>query len=256
MQGLRENHHQTEQLIKAGFSPMPTIKAKMLRQIMECKNQGEMLRVLSLIAKDQGAARIGYVQLPTPLSFLQHGVYPRMVINFPEHILKDYLRRAYSPFSMVKLAVVERQPVFFDQAKSEEELYFVDLMSNAGFDHGVLVPIPKTESACMVYAFNNNPSRAWMLENFEIEMQDVAVVTHMTISANTEACPAFKVPGFTPRVEQLLRLKIAGYTGEAAARELGVKHDTVKKMLKRSSDRLGGVSTTELIYHLAKLGVL
>jgi DNA-binding CsgD family transcriptional regulator len=235
---------------------MPTIKVKTLRQIAASSSESEMLRVLSLIAKDRGAARIAYVQLPMPLSLLQYGVYPRVVTTFPEYIVKEHLRLASSPFNMAELAVTTGKPVFFDQAESAEELHFVKLLSDAGLSHGIFTPIPNTESACMVYAFNNNPSRAWMLENFEIEMQDVAVVTHMTVAAKTSVCPAFKVPGFTPRVEQLLRLKIAGYTGEAAARELGIKHDTVKKMLKRASDRLGGVSTTQLIYHLTKLGVL
>jgi hypothetical protein len=36
----------------------------------------------------------------------------------------------------------------------------------------------------------------------------------------------------------------------------GIKPDTVKKILKRFSGRLGGYSTTELIYHMTKLGML
>lgn len=220
------------------------------------ENQSELLRALVVLMESTGAERFGYVQLPKPFSLLERGVRPRMLSNYPDHIMRDYLRVAKKPFSMIMKAITTRQPVFFTDALTPEEVLFQRLGQQSGFQDGVIIPIRDTEDAVFCFAFRQPINRRWVDERYSRSMATLSMLVHMGIQGRQSLCPEFQVPGFTPRIKQILSLKARGLTNEQVAQILGVKPDTIKKAIRRFSERLGGLSTVELVHHMTKLGMI
>lgn len=220
------------------------------------RNQGELMRAMNSMAQQLGAARFAYTQLPEAYDLLKCGVYPRMLTNYPDHILAEANRESRSPFSYAVRALTFQKPVFFSDAITPEELYFWKLSISHGLPEGVVIPIKGTTDAVLVFIFDRPTSKDWVRTYYDSPMVKLGQMIHLAIIGNPSLCSPFVVPGLTPRVKQILRLKVWGYTNEKAAEQLGVKPDTVKKALRRFSDRMGGLSTTELVYHMTKLGML
>jgi DNA-binding CsgD family transcriptional regulator len=231
---------------------MPNKNSELLKQITKVKNAPQMLRVLSVLAE---GARVGYVELPEHLPLLKWGVLPRLLTNFPEPALKNYLRTAAQPFSAVARCVATQSPILFSEFESKEECCFFDFMKELGFLQGVIMPINGSHRSSLIFAFNWGPDSPWV-ERFVGKMQERATIVNLVIKSAGNHYVTHAVPGFTARVKEILTLKTEGYTNQQVGVQLGIKQDTVKKTLKRATERLGGVSTTELIYHLTKLGLL
>lgn len=220
------------------------------------KDQAELMRSLAGLTEQIGADRFAYMQLPIPFDLMNVGVKPRTLTNYPDYILSEYLRSAKRPFNMAVRALTSRKPVFFSDALAPEEVLFRRISAEYGYRDGVIIPIADADDAVFCFAFRRPISRDWVEENFERSMNCLAMLVHMGIQGRKSLCPPFQVPGFTERVREVLALKTKGLTNEEVATALGVKPDTIKKTIRRFSERLGGLSTTELVYHMAKLGML
>lgn len=220
------------------------------------RSQGELMRALNRLTLQLGAARFGYVQLPSPRCLLRNGVVPRLLTNFPDYITQEYLKRAEYPFSQVIRALMMEHPVFFSDCKRSEEVYFNQLCRQSGFSDGIVFPIQNAQHAAFVYFFDKPVDKSWVSGYLDTPMANIAELVHMAILARPHLCPDFGIPGLTPRIREVMDLKARGYTNESVAESLGVKPDTIKKTIRRFSDRLGGRSTAELIYHLTKLGMI
>lgn len=220
------------------------------------ESTGELMRAMNRLAQRLGAARFAYVLLPKPFHLLKRGVYPRVLTNFPDHIIQSYMSYAREPFSLVIRAVSLRRPVYFSDDITPEEVYFRRLSAMAGLPEGVIIPIEGTDNAALAYAFSKPISRDWVQAHRYGSIALTGKLVHMAVMGRPELCPPFVVPGLTDRVREILQLKVQGLTNEEVACRLGIKQDTVKKALQRLSSRLKGLSTMEIVYHLGKMDML
>lgn len=221
------------------------------------QNQGELLRALTLRTQKMSASRFAYVRLPTPFNMLLYGVYPRVLTNFPDHIVREYIAYAQNPFSMVVKALETGQPCLFSDGVLSEEIQFYKDMQNAGFTNGIIFPILNdSKDSAFLYFFNHSVDKSWIYQHIGRPMSILVELVDMAITGNTELCPQFVVPGLTDRVSVIMRYKAQGLTNQEIADELGVQPDSIKKAIKRFSERLGGLSTIELVYRLTKMGIL
>lgn len=233
---------------------MRLINLKPFESLIVPRNQGEVMRGLSKLAQKIGASRFAYVQLPIPFSLVKFKVYPRVLTNFPDAIFKGCID---DRLKYITRAIRHNKPVFFSESTSScPTPYPQKLHKEVGIVESVIFPIGGFSNAVILYGFDQEIDRSIARTYPDSVPARLAELTHMAIAANPALCPGFLVPGLTQRVRQILILKALGDTNEEVGALLGIKPDTVKKTIRRLSDRLGGISTTELIYHLTKLGML
>jgi DNA-binding CsgD family transcriptional regulator len=219
------------------------------------KNKAELMRGLNAITQEMGCVRFAYVQLPESYELLKAGVLPKMLTNYPEIVTREYLKKAKEPFSFVVRSLRNREAVFFHDAILSEEVYFLLIGQEVGLIDGVIIPIEGVKNAAMAYAFESNVTNNWVANYNKSDMVQITKIIDMIIRAN-HLCDAFDIPGLTERTRRMLLLKAQGLTNAQVGDKLGVQPDTIKKALKRLGERLGGLSTIEIVYHLATMSII
>ncbi len=235
---------------------MRFIDLKTYERMVIPRNQAELMRALTPMIQNLGAKRFGYLQVPTCFELINQGVIPKILTNFPEHITRDYFRNAITPLHLAHQVMANRIPAFISDSDKPDDVYFNGLLREANLCDGIIFPIQGTDNAVFIYFFECSVDRSWLDIHRNGPMAQIAEMTHIVITARPEMAKDFEIPGWTPRAKQVMKNKARGLTNEQIAVELGVKPDTIKKAIRRLSDRLGGLSTAELIYHLTKMGML
>lgn len=235
---------------------MRLIDLNLLNPIELPKSKAELTRGLSEFTLSFGVTRFGYFRLPANFDLLNHGVRPRTVNNFPEQLLKEYLDVSRTPFGILRRAIRSRAPLWISDTLNEEERLFLRLLQGFGYQDGLVVPIDIESNAVMLYAFDTLDRNLWPEKHHNTPLHSICRMVNMAATTDTSLSEDFVIPGLTPRVRQMVKLKARGFTYDEIGRQMGIQPDSAKKSLTRLSKRLGGLHTVELVYQLTRMGMI
>lgn len=236
------------------------MKAKNLSQLAKLdvpRTQSELTWALSGMARGLGASRFSYIQLPMPLRLVEYGVRPKILTSFPDELMRSYYRSRAAPFAISRHVIETRQ--FLRMADSLEGGLQVPAVwleaRERGFGGGYIFPVDNSPDTVFIYGFDGETPESPDF-HYKSEAPTILELVRVATKGEPNLLPDFGVPGLTAQRRKILLLKTEGYTNEGIAEKMGVKPDSVKKAVSRLSAALGGMNTTEIIYHLAKLGLI
>lgn len=231
-----------------------------VKRVIESRNYEIARDVMAQETRRLGADYFAVAQLPRPHSSVNRGIFPRYITNAPQDMLEVYQGSPNSFCKAIELLQEGRDWYFWwTKAGLPTESPNSILMRQFGVKEGVSLVdsgfIYDTALAFFTTSLAPNVFREKMQVHLGRIREEVRVVAPLTHGIEDLMRPPI-VPGLTPRIRTIMRLKVDGLTDEEIADQLCVQPDTVKKALRRFRQRLQVNNTVELTHLLTRLNVI
>ena len=219
-----------------------------IRLILATITSAETIKVLAAFSEAYGFEKIFLGQLVNPMNVpLKDILY---LSNWPEELKAARRSRAailHDPIAIC--AVRSKRPFTWDEARAHATRAgrrTVDMVHDFGLTHGMMFPMHALDSVSGGVSLGGGAKMD--LSPIQIaELEIVCQVAYYHLEAMLGPFPYQRVAELTVRETECVQFAAAGKSNWEIARILGIQEDTVKKTLRRASDKLGAVNRAHLV---------
>lgn len=219
-----------------------------IRSIQATQVVGETIRVLSGFIEAYGFERIFLGQLVNPANVpLKDILY---ISDWPEE-LKEHRRSQmailHDPIAICALR--SKRPFTWAEARehaSRAGKMVVDMVHDYGITDGVMFPMHALHSVSGGVSLGGG-TKLELSQTHVAELEIVCQTAYYHLEELLGPFPYQKVAELTQRETQCVQFAAAGKSNWEIAQILGVQEDTVKKTLRRASDKLETVNRAHLV---------
>ncbi|MFN3313121.1 MAG: helix-turn-helix transcriptional regulator [Hyphomonas sp.] len=157
---------------------------------------------------------------------------------------------------VARCALTARRPFRWQEAHAQatrEGRRVIDMVHNYGITDGIMFPmhainhLPGGVSLGSGAALDLSPAQV-------LELEIVCQAAYYHLEASQGPFPYQKLAQLTARETECVGFAAAGKTNWEIATILGIREDTVKKTLKRASEKLGAVNRAQLVASAIRTG--
>lgn len=219
-----------------------------IRSIQSTQTVDETIKVLSGFIEAYGFERIFLGQLVNPANVpLKDILY---ISDWPEE-LKEHRRSQmailHDPIAICALR--SKRPFTWAEARehaSRAGKMVVDMVHDYGITDGMMFPMHALHSVSGGVSLGGG-TRLELSQVHVAELEIVCQTAYYHLEELLGPFPYQKVAELTHRETQCVQFAAAGKSNWEIARILGVQEDTVKKTLRRASDKLETVNRAHLV---------
>lgn len=219
-----------------------------IRSINAAQSVGETMAALSRFIDKYGFEHIFLGQLVNPVNVpLKDILY---VSDWPEE-LKEHRQRQmailYDPIALC--ALKSRRPFSWAEARaqsSQKGKMVVDMVHDYGITDGMMFPMHAIHSVSGGVSLGG-ANKLELSSTHITELEIVCQTVYYHLEVLLGPFPYQKVAKLTPRESECVQFAAAGKSNWEIAQILGIQEDTVKKTLRRASDKLQTVNRAHLV---------
>lgn len=230
----------------AGYDGASVLEA--IRAIQKTATPAEAVSVLAGFVERYGFERIYLGQLVNPAAVATRDIL--YVSDWPDDLQAE--RRSQMAIlhdPIARCALTAKRPFRWQEAHdhaTRQGRRIIDMVHNYGIRDGVMFPMHALDSP--VGGVSLGSGNRMDLGNVDIsELEIVCQCAYYHLEALKGPFPYQKVARLSDRETECVRFAAAGKSNWEIATILGIREDTVKKTLRRASDKLGAVNRAHLV---------
>lgn len=226
-----------------------------IRDIQDAGDAPATLTALSRFVERYGFERIYLGQLVNPASVpARERLY---LSDWPDELQAERRSRVAILQDPVALcALTARRPFRWEEAHAratQEGRRIIDMVHNYGILDGVMFPMHAIDHPTGGVSLGAS-TRVDLSPLAWRELEIVCQAAYYHLEGTFGPFPYQKLAELTPREAECTGLAAAGKSNWEIAAILGIREDTVKKTLKRASEKLGAVNRAHLVATAIRTG--